>query len=135
MHTHLLGDKASLSKIRKLIRIDLVQVGARPSIVFDCLVAVTEACGHALRGRPDREGRPSRISWEIDRHEAQFCIEDSSVGSDEGNGHPRRRIHEVIEQETGMRGLGEDVIKQLMDEVTIEETPSAKLVTMTKKIR
>src|SRR3712207_975236 len=78
VQAHLLVDKASLSKIRKLVRADLVKVGARPSVVFDCLVAVTEACTQALHGRGERVGEPSKITWTIDRSRAEFCVEDYS---------------------------------------------------------
>ena len=135
MQAHLLVDKASLSKIRKLVRADLVKVGARPSVVFDCLVAVTEACTQALHGRGERVGEPSKITWTIDRARAEFCVEDFSKQAEKPNGHPKRRLHEVIEQETGLSGLHEDVIDGLMDQVEVEETPVARSVKMTKVLR
>ena len=135
MQAHLLVDKASLSKIRKLVRADLVKVGAEPTVVFDCLVAVTEACTSALHGRGDRAGEPSKISWVIDREHAEFCIEDYSVlVTPPSKPHPRRRIHEVIEAETGMKGLGEGVIDELMDVVEVAETPVSRSVKMTKHL-
>ena len=135
MHSHLLSDKASLSKIRKLIRLDLVQVGARPSVIFDCLVAVTEACGQALQGRPDQSGEPSRITWSIDRNTAEFCIEDHSEPDVPPEGQPGRRIHEVLERETGLKGLGEDVIQNLMDHVEVVERDPGRTTTMVKNLR
>ena len=135
MQAHLLVDKASLSKIRKLVRADLVKVGAEPSVVFDCLVAVTEACTKALHGRGDRAGEPSKISWVIDRDHAEFCVEDFSVlTAPPPKPHPRRRIHEVIEEETGMKGMGEGVINHLMDEVDVAETNVSRSVRMTKNL-
>lgn len=135
MQAHLLVDKASLSKIRKLVRADLVKVGAEPSVVFDCLVAVTEACTRALHGRGDRAGDPSKITWVIDRSHAEFCIEDFSVRTTPpAKPHPKRRIHEVIEEETGMPGLGEGVIDELMDEVDVAETRVSRSVKMTKNL-
>jgi anti-sigma regulatory factor (Ser/Thr protein kinase) len=50
-------------------------------------------------------------------------------------GIPRRRLHEVLEEETGMQGLGADVMQSLMDEVNIEEKPAVKTVTMVKNLR
>ena len=135
MQAHLLVDKASLSKIRKLVRADLVKVGARPSVVFDCLVAVSEACAQALHGRGERVGEPSKITWTIDRAHAEFCVEDFSKQAEAPKPHPRRRIHEIIEQETGMTGLHEDVIDNLMDQVEVEETPVSRSVKMTKVLR
>lgn len=135
MQAHLLVDKASLSKIRKLVRADLVKVGAPPSVVFDCLVAVTEACTQALHGRGERVGEPSKITWTIDRQHAEFCVEDFSKLTASPTPHPKRRIHEVLEQETGLSGLADDVIDSLMDQVEVEETPVARSVKMTKGLR
>ncbi len=132
---HLLVDKASLSKIRKLIRTDLVKAGARPSAVFDCLVAVTEACSSALQGRGEKSGDPSKIAWIVQRGRAEFCIEDFSREVEPPDGIPRRRLHEVLEEETGLRNLGDDVIQNLMDEVTIEEKATVKTTTMVKHLR
>ena len=132
MHAHVLVDKASLSKIRKLVRADLVKVGARPSEVFDCLVAVTEACTQALHGRGEKVGEPSKISWTIRRGRAEFCVEDFSKLTVSPGPHPKRRIHEVIEQETGLEGLGDDVMDNLMDRVEVEETHLSRSVKMTK---
>ena len=135
MQAHLLVDKASLSKIRKLVRADLVKVGARPSVVFDCLVAVTEACTQALHGRGEKVGEPSKISWTIERQRANFCVEDFSKLATSDKPHPKRRLHEVIERETGLKDLGEDVIQSLMDEVDIDETDVSRQVKMTKILR
>jgi hypothetical protein len=110
-------------------------LGARPSAVFDCLVAVTEACSAALQGRADQRGEPSRVSWTIDRGRAEFCVENHS-GPASGNGeHPRRRLHEVLQEETGLADLGSDVIHGLMDEVTIEKTDEGTVTTMIKSLR
>ena len=132
MQAHLLVDKASLSKIRKLVKADLVQVGAEPDVVFDCLLAVTEACATALNGRGDRVGEPPKITWVVQRSRAEFCVEDFSDLKPPEHPHPKRRIHEIIEQETGMQGLGDGVIKELMDEVDFAETPASRSVKMTK---
>lgn len=132
MQAHLLVDKASLSKIRKLVKTDLVKVGAEPSAVFDCLVAVTEACAQALHGRGERANEPSKISWTIERQRADFCVEDFSKPPAEDSSHPKRRLHEIIERETGLKGLGDDVIQNLMDEVDIEESDRVRSVKMTK---
>lgn len=135
MEGHLLVDKASLSKIRKLIRTDLVKAGARPSAVFDCLVAVTEACSFALQGRGEKTGDPLKVSWTVHRGRAEFCVEDFSRKAEPPEGVPRRRFHEVLEEETGLRGLGEDVIRSLMDEVNVEDKPNVKTTTMVKHVR
>jgi hypothetical protein len=137
VQSHLLDDKASLSKIRKLIRLELVRVGARPSVVFDCLVAVTEACSTALQGRSDQVGEPSRVYWTITRAQAEFCVEDYSVLTDGGAppDRPRRRLHEVLEEETGLTDLGTDVINGLMDEVTVDHNDEGTVTKMMKRLR
>jgi len=135
VQAHLLVDKASLSKIRKLVRADLVKVGAPPSTVFDCLVAVTEACAQALHGRGEKVGEPPKISWTIDRNRANFCIEDFSRLAATDKSHPKRRLHEILEQETGLKGLGQDVMSNLMDEVDVDETEDSRQVKMVKLLR
>ena len=132
MQAHLLVDKASLSKIRKLVRADLVKAGARPSAVFDCLVAVTEACTQALHGCGEKAGEPPKISWVIDHQRAEFCVEDYSKLRTSTKPHPIRRLNEVLEKETGLKGLGDDVIGGLMDEVDVEETDVWRSVKMAK---
>jgi anti-sigma regulatory factor (Ser/Thr protein kinase) len=134
LQSHLLTDKASLSKIRKLVRMDLVKAGAGPSIVFDCLVAVTEACAIAMHSRSEKVGEPSRFTWNIDRGYVEFCVEDFGVLIKPEPDHPKRRIHEVVEAESGMEGLGEGVIQGLMDEVKIEEDDRSRTTTMTKRL-
>ena len=135
MQSHLLTDKASLSKIRKLVRMDLADAGADPSVVFDCLVALTEACAIALHSRSERVGKPSRLTWNIEAGVVEFCVEDfSSITTSEGGEHPKRRIHEVVEAESGMSGMGEGVIERLMDDVTIEEDETSRTTTMRKKL-
>jgi anti-sigma regulatory factor (Ser/Thr protein kinase) len=136
VQSHLLDDKASLSKIRKLIRLELVRVGARPSAVFDCLVAVTEACSTALQGRSDQVGEPSRVYWTIDRVRAEFCVEDYSVLTEGGapTDRPKRRLHEVLEEETGLTDLGTDVINGLMDEVTVDRNDEGTVTKMVKRL-
>lgn len=134
MQAHLLVDKASLSKIRKLVKADLVQMGAEPAVVFDCLLAVTEACAAALNGRGNRADEPPKITWVIQRSHAEFCIEDFSIVQPPPEAHPKRRIHELIEQETGITGLGDGVIRELMDEVDVAETSVSRSVKMTKRL-
>ena len=135
MQSHLLTDKASLSKIRKLVRLDLADAGADPSVVFDCLVALTEACAIALHSRSERVGQPSRFTWSIERGQIEFCVEDFSPMTTPAEGdHPRRRIHEIVEAESGMSGLGEGVIERMMDEVTVDEDERSRTTTMKKKL-
>ena len=139
MQSHRLPDKASLSKIRKLIRADLVRVGATPSVVFDCLVAVTEACADALERSGSRRGPDPRISWTIERQSAQFCIEEFAEQALQANGTetsdlPKRRLSDVLQSE-GLDVLGDQVIENLMDRVEVEENGKSKQTTLFKRLR
>ena len=113
---------------------DLADAGADPSVVFDCLVALTEACAIALHSRSERVGKPSRFTWNIDRGQVEFCIEDFGPMTKGEGDHPKRRIHEVVEAESGMSGLCEGVIERLMDEVEIGEDEDSRTTTMRKKL-
>lgn len=134
MQSHLLADKVSLSKIRRLVRADLVRVGATSSTVFDCLVAVTESCTAALNTRGDKIGRPARVSWTITSDRVEFCIESYNPPPSERN-HPRRRFSELLEAESGLSGLHEDVIRSVMDRVAIEDAADSRTLTMSKGLK
>ena len=114
---------------------DLVEAGADPSVVFDCLVALTEACAIALRSRSERVGEPSRLTWSIERGRIEFCVEDfSPLTSKPVIEHPKRRIQEVVEAESGMPDLGPGVIERLMDDVSVEEDERSRTTTMSKRL-
>ena len=134
MQAHLLNDEASLSKIRKLVRADLVKMGARPSAVFDCLVAVTEACTNALHDSGTEPGMLPKISWLVDRQRAEFCVEYISAVRDGGHHRPSRSLRHVLENE-GLKGLSEDVVESLMDEVDVHEERAMRSVRMVKDLR
>ena len=113
---------------------DLVEAGADPSVVFDCLVALTEACAIALHSRSERVGKPSRFTWSIERDRVEFCVEDFGPLTRTEGEHPKRRMHEVVEAESGMTGLGEGVIERLMDEIKVEEDEQSRTTTMSKRL-
>jgi anti-sigma regulatory factor (Ser/Thr protein kinase) len=76
--------------------------------------------------------------WTIVRERAEFCVEDHSVltePDDEDEERPRRRLHEILEEETGLKDLGSDVIQALMDEVTVETNPGGTVTKMVKSLR
>ena len=132
MQAHLLVDEASLSKIRKLVRADLVKVGTRPSAVFDCLVALTEACTDALNRSPGQTS-PPKITWVIDRNRAEICVEAFSPEGSAG-GRTHSSLRQILEDE-GFGGLGDDVVESLMDEVEVNDTDVAHSVRMVKELR
>jgi serine/threonine-protein kinase RsbW len=105
-----LRDEASVSGARRLIRSELVQVGAPPTDAFDCLVAVTEACTNALlHGRTPR-GPDPEVEWEIGSKRAEFVIRDPGGPNDQDRSTPA---------EIRDGGYGLKMIRRLMDEVDI----------------
>lgn len=72
MSTFALGDKASLSELRTLVRRELRAVDAEPRAAFDCLQALTKTCRRAL----SHDKNPGRleVSWEVDAKRAIFEI-------------------------------------------------------------
>ncbi len=128
VHTHLLEHKASLSKIRRLIRADLVRAGATPASVFDCLVAVSEACTGAITTAGDDV--PTRLTWKVDRTTAEFAIE--GLTKEPSSDEIRRLLTDAGYDEAEFLGRG--VIRGLMDTVVMEDGPT-KTLRMTKKLR
>lgn len=127
---HSLSDEASLSTIRKMIRVEMSEVGVEDSESFDCLVAVTEACSNAvLHGRG--QSTP-RVSWEIDRSAARFLIEDYSIQQWSRTDHPSRSLELPLEEEARIGGFGIELMRGLMDEVDIRIGPEGTSVALVK---
>ena len=134
MHRFSLRDKASVSDARRLIRADLQRVGADPSILFDCLVAVTEACTNALlhgRSRSQEELSPV-LAWSIDEDKACFHIEDYSSEGWSRARHPSRGSVTTQVEDLHVGGLGLGLMRDLMDEVDIEKGSDGTRVYLAK---
>jgi anti-sigma regulatory factor (Ser/Thr protein kinase) len=129
---HPLVDKTSLSGIRKEIRADLSKAGADPSLSFDCLVAVTEACTNALVHGHRTDDPPPEILWEIDGHSARFYIQDYSTQEWSKTSHPSRDAEAEFEERIG--GFGLDLMRGLMDEVDIQIGPDGTTVCLVKQL-
>jgi anti-sigma regulatory factor (Ser/Thr protein kinase) len=129
---HPLADKASLSGVRKEIRADLTKVGADPSLSFDCLVAVTEACTNALVHGHRADDPPPEILWEIDGHSARFYIQDYSTQEWSKTSHPSRDAEAEFEERIG--GFGLDLMRGLMDEVDIQIGSDGTTVCLVKQL-
>lgn len=128
-----LDDKASVSAARKLIRAELQRAGADPSVLFDCLVAVTEACTNALiHGTNELERDPPVLAWSIDRERARFHIEDYSSEGWSRSRHPSRSIATTKIEDLQVGGLGLGIIDDLMDEVDIEVASDGTRVYLAK---
>ena len=129
------ADKASLSDLRRRIRADLAGGGVDPSITFDCLVAVTEACTAALAGCLDDAGPPD-ISWEIHPRCICFRVCHTCTTWRSKASHPSRAAmgdgdtRDVVDE-----NLPATLIGRLMDEVRVQDGPSGRIVTLTKHLQ
>lgn len=133
MRHHPFNDKASLSGIRRAIRADLGGADADPSLSFDCLVAVTEACTNALMHGPAGSGGHSPVvSWMVDGAVATFCIEDFSAERWAMSRHPSRSV-DSVKVDLGS-DLGLSLMRDLMDEVVVDSVPQGTIVTLTKNL-
>jgi anti-sigma regulatory factor (Ser/Thr protein kinase) len=133
LRKHPLAEKASLSGIRREIRADLSRAGADPSLSFDCLVAVTEACTNALVHGHRTDDPPPEILWEIDGHSARFYIQDYSTQEWSKASHPSRDAEAEFEERIG--GFGLDLMRGLMDEVDIQIGRDGTTVCLVKELR
>lgn len=131
---HAVVDKASLSRIRRRVRAELHDSGALPSVSFDCLVALTEACTDALRhAQADLNGRPPEISWTIDSDEARFLVENYSQPRSSMAAHPSRSaVTRSEDPRTG--GFGIDIVRHLMDDVQVSIEPQGTRIFLLKKL-
>jgi anti-sigma regulatory factor (Ser/Thr protein kinase) len=127
-----LADKASLSAIRKAIRADLSKAKADPSLAFDCLVAITEACTNALLHGHSVDDPAPEILWEVDGAAARFYIQDYSTQQWSKTSHPSRDAEAELEQRIG--GYGLDLMRGLMDEVDIQMGPEGTTVCLVKSL-
>lgn len=136
MNRFSLDDKASVSEARRLVRADLERVGADPALLFDCLVAVTEACTNAvIHGSGDLIDDSSPVlAWSVNSHRARFHIEDYSTEGWSRARHPSRTTTATRVEDLQVGGLGLDMMRELMDEVDIEKALGGTSVYMTKTL-
>ncbi|MFN2389141.1 MAG: ATP-binding protein [Actinomycetota bacterium] len=131
--TYRVHDRAGLSGIRKVIRSQLEAARCHPSDCFDCLIAVTEACTHALlhgaSSHPDE--RQPRLSWSIEDHQIRFCLEDLSTQTWARSAHPARSEEDPLLAATD--GYRVTLMRELMDSVEIARGPSGTRVVLTKR--
>lgn len=114
METFALGDKASLSDLRRLVRADLRAADAEPRAAFDCLQALTRTCRRAL----SREANRGRVvvAWAIERNHGIFEI---------------RLADDHVKEDAGLTRAAE----ALMDSVRMKSTRGATTISMTKRLR
>lgn len=127
-----LSDESGLSSIRRWIRSDLGRAGVDSSALFDCLVAVTEACTNALlHGRG--QAAP-RISWEVRECRARFLIQDYSGQRWSKAIHPSRGdLLPAPSAEERIGGFGLELMHRLMDEVAIRNEHEGTTVELVKR--
>ena len=135
MRSHPITDKASLSGVRRRIRSELTGLGVEPSALFDCLVAVTEACTNALLHGVDDEGPVPQISWNIDGTEARFFVQDFAGQEWSMAAHPSSGLSHLSPQQAEERvgGYGLNIMRGLMDEVDIDVTQKGTVVSLVKR--
>lgn len=130
---HRIGDKASLSTIRRSIRSELSGAGIDPAAAFDCLIAITEACTNALvHGRDcDGEEPDPEIAWDIRDSRATFWVRDFSSARLSRAAHPA--AGDFVSGPETLQGMGIALMNNLMDEVDIRRGPKGTVVTLRKE--
>ncbi len=127
----LLTDKSALGHLRRAVRDEMDSVGADPSLIFECLVSITEACTNALKhGQSDAEAgeHDPRVTWTIEPESALFTVRDFSTR----RWSDRREAIDLTEPPAG--GYGIELMRKLMDEVSIETDPEGATVQLTKRL-
>jgi serine/threonine-protein kinase RsbW len=134
-HRHSVTSKAALAEVRRDIRADLRNANADASLSFDCLVAVTEACTNALlHGRGHDDAPHPAVGWKIGDGKAVFTIEDFSTEQWSRSMHPSRDSIDVLSGDIDERvgGFGLQLMRELMDDVSIDRGPAGTTVVLTK---
>ena len=127
----LLSTESELEAVRDSLRMELSGVGAGSTDVFDCLVAVTEACSNALR-HGGGESLPL-LRWTIGARRARFSVQDFSGVRRPPSARTRRPgagPGQVEEERIG--GFGVRLMKSLMDEVDIRRLDEGTTVSLVK---
>jgi anti-sigma regulatory factor (Ser/Thr protein kinase) len=111
--------------------------GVEPAVLFDCLVAVTEACTNALlHGGPrDFDDPDPVLHWEVSGGRASFHVENYSREGWSRARHPSRATAVTRVEDLQVGGLGLDLMRDLMDEVDIQAGSAGTRVYLAKEIR
>ena len=134
MGNQLLRDRTALSVVRRTVRSELTRSGVGASDLFDCLVALTEACTQALlHGLDEEADRVPCVSWEIARGAVYFHVDDFSAREWSLVSHPSRESMDETVMERRLEMLGLQLMRGLMDDVSIEMGPEGTRVTLVKR--
>jgi anti-sigma regulatory factor (Ser/Thr protein kinase) len=126
-----LRGEADLHDVRRRIRADMAQAGVPSPDVFDCLVAVTEACSNALR-HGHGEAFP-RLRWQLERDWVRFLVQDFS--RERWSRVPRPPggpALETVDERVG--GFGLELMTGLMDQVDIRIGSEGTVVELAKSL-
>ncbi len=103
--------------------------------MFDCLVAVTEACSNALMHGVDDDGPLPEISWDIAPTEARFFVQDYASQEWSMAAHPSGGLADLSPEaaEDRVGGYGLKIMRELMDDVDIVVSSSGTTVKLVKR--
>jgi anti-sigma regulatory factor (Ser/Thr protein kinase) len=99
-------------------------------VLADLKLAVTEACGNAIRhAYPEGEGVVS-VSYAISEDVLEMIVED------QGAGHEMREIPDEMVSIPADSGMGIAIIRAIVDDVDIDAGPDGRgtMVRMTKRL-
>lgn len=125
-----------MSGVRRRIRADLHGAGVDPAVLFDCLVAVTEACTNALLHGVDDGGPIPQVSWAIEGPEIRFIVQDFAGQEWSMAVHPSGGLSQLSPEaaEERVGGYGLTIIRELMDEVDVDVSPEGTVVSLVKRL-
>lgn len=135
VQTRSVADKASLPGVRRSIRADLSRAGVDPSLAFDCLVALTEACTQVLLHSAGMPHGPA-ITWEIDGECVRFQIHEPCTRTSSKASHPSGGGRAIFSgPEVVPTDLPLACMNGLMDEVVVRDGSGGRTTTLTKQLQ
>ncbi len=123
-----------MSGLRRSIRADLGRAGVDPSLTFDCLVAVTEACSHVLL-QSGHEGDEPAVTWQVGPGQVRFQVRELCGRAASKAWHPSGRSSSVAGSEVLGENLPLALMRSLMDDVRVLDGPRGRTISLTKLFR
>ena len=108
------------------------EVAMSESVLADLKLAVTEACGNAVRHAYSSDGGTVRVAYEVEADSIEISVEDDGPGVTPGD-VPDDPFRDEDPSESGM-GLA--IIRAVMDELVVKQGAGARgtLVRMRKQL-
>jgi serine/threonine-protein kinase RsbW len=103
---------AKLADVRRFVERVASEAALDLERVFDCKVAVSEACANAVE-HAGCESAPLEVSAQLSQHRLTFVVTDNGLF----------RPPSPVRDDFGSRGLGLPLMVTLMDEVSFARTP------------